>query len=434
MTSQTGLEAAAAKPAKNLRWGLVVLMFAIAAVSYLDRNNISIAAVAIQKEFGLTDVQLGAVFSAFVMGYAFSQPFAGRLADRFGPYRVVAIGIVWWSVFTAATAMVPSGMAMSLTILIGMRFILGVGESVIFPASNRLVANWIPTRERGVANGLIFAGVGIGAGAAPPLITYITVNHDWRWAFFVSALIGLVALVVWLLVARDRPEQHPWTSAEEAAYIKAGTAAAAPAVAQKPAPWLTILKNRHLAALTLSYFCYGYVAYIFFTWFFKYLSSVRGLDLKASALYAMLPFIAMAVCSPLGGFIADKLTARFNRRVGRVYLAVFALVLTAIFVAVATQVQDARIACIVLAGGAGALYLSQSAYWSVSADVGGNSAGSVSGVMNMGNQIGGVVTASLTPALAGAFGWSSSFLAAAGIALLGGIAWLFVDPDERLQA
>lgn len=429
----TGVEAVAARPARNLRWGLVFLMFGIAAVSYLDRNNISIAASAIQKEFGLSDVQLGVVFSAFVMGYAFSQPFAGRLADRFGPYKVVAIGIVWWSVFTAATAMVPSGAVWSLSVLIAMRFILGVGESVIFPASNRLVANWVPTRERGVANGVIFAGVGIGAGVAPPLITYITVNHDWRWAFFVSALIGVVALAVWLLGARDHPQNHPWASQAERDYISAGVASAA-ATEAKPAPWMTILKNRHLAALTLSYFCYGYVAYIFFTWFFKYLSSVRGLDLKASALYAMLPFIAMAICSPLGGFIADKLTARHGRRVGRVGVAVFALVLAAVFVAVATQVQDARVACIVLAGGAGALYLSQSAYWSVSADIGGASAGSVSGVMNMGNQIGGVVTASLTPFLANQFGWSASFLAAAGIALVGGLAWLLVDPDEKLQA
>jgi ACS family glucarate transporter-like MFS transporter len=414
-----------------MRWGLVFLMFAIAAVSYLDRNNISIAASALQKEFGLTDVQLGGVFSAFVMGYAFSQPFAGRLADRFGPYKVVAIGIVWWSVFTAATASVPSGFAWSLAALIAMRFVLGVGESVIFPASNRLVANWIPTRERGVANGIIFAGVGVGAGVAPPLITYITVNHDWRWAFFVSALIGVAALAAWLLIARDQPDKHPWVDAEERDYIRAELATAA-SVDQRPAPWLTILKNRHLAALTLSYFCYGYVAYIFFTWFFKYLSSVRGLDLKASALYAMLPFIAMSICSPLGGFIADKLTARYGRRVGRCGLAVFALVLAAVFVALATQVADARVACIVLAGGAGALYLSQSAYWSVSADVGGSSAGSVSGVMNMGNQIGGVITASLTPALAGSFGWSASFLVAAGVALVGGLAWLFVDPEEKL--
>ncbi|MDB5454679.1 MAG: major facilitator superfamily 1 [Caulobacter sp.] len=416
------------------RWGLVVLMFVIAAVSYLDRNNISIAASAVQKEFGLTNVQLGTVFSAFVMGYAFTQPLAGRLADRFGPYRMVALGIVWWSVFTAATALVPSGFGWSLSLLIATRFVLGVGEAVIFPASNRLVANWIPTRERGVANGVIFAGVGIGAGVAPPLITYFLINHDWRWAFYASAAIGVLALIAWLVVARDHPENHPWVSAGEADYIRAGIPAVKKDDKHKAAPWRLILKNRHVAALSLSYFCYGYVAYIFFTWFFKYLSSERGLDLKASALYAMLPFIAMAICSPLGGLIADRLTARFGRGVGRRGLAVFALVLASAFVALATQVADARLACVVLAGGAGALYLSQSAYWTVSADLGGKSAGSVSGVMNMANQLGGVVTASLTALLADRLGWNASFLAAAGVALLGAVAWLFIDPDHLLVA
>jgi ACS family glucarate transporter-like MFS transporter len=414
------------------RWGLVALMFFIAAVSYLDRNNISIAASAVQKEFGLTNVQLGAVFSAFVMGYAFSQPLAGRLADRFGPYKMVAMGIVWWSIFTAATALVPSGYGWSLGLLIATRFVLGVGEAVIFPASNRLVANWIPTRERGAANGIIFAGVGIGAGVAPPLITYFLINHDWRAAFYASAAIGVIALIAWLVVARDHPETHPWVGPEEVAYIRAGTPAVKKEDKSKAAPWGLILKNRHIAALSLSYFCYGYVAYIFFTWFFKYLSSERGLDLKASALYAMLPFIAMAICSPLGGFIADRLTRRFGRGVGRRGLAVFALVLTAVFVALATQVADARLACVVLAGGAGALYLSQSAYWTVSADLGGKSAGSVSGVMNMANQLGGVVTASLTALLADRLGWNASFLAAAGVALLGAVAWLFIDPDHLL--
>ena len=431
MTDRTEL-GAAARPG-GARWIVVAMMFAIAAVSYLDRNNISIAATAVQKEFGLTNVQLGAVFSAFVMGYALAQPIAGRLADRFGPYKMVAVGIVWWSVFTAATALAPSGLASSLTILIAIRFVLGVGEAVIFPASNRLVANWIPTAERGVANGVIFAGVGVGAGVAPPLITYFLLNHDWRVAFYASAVIGLVSLVAWLVIARDNPAIHPWVKPAEADYIQAGLPDPAAAQAHRAAPWLQILRNRHVAALSVSYFCYGYVAYIFFTWFFKYLSSERGLDLKASAVYAMLPFIAMAVASPLGGWLADRLTLRFGPRIGRQGLAGLALVLAAGFVAMATQVADARLACVVLAGGAGALYLSQSAYWTVSANLGGRSAGSVSGIMNMANQLGGVVTASLTAYLADQFGWTCSFLTAAGVSLVGAAAWLFIDTEHRLS-
>jgi ACS family glucarate transporter-like MFS transporter len=174
------------------------------------------------------------------------------------------------------------------------------------------------------------------------------------------------------------------------------------------------------------------VAYIFFSWFFIYLNSVRGLNLKSSAYYGMLPFLAMAICSPLGGWISDVVTKSHGDRKGRCGVACLSMTLSAIFVALGTQVQDARLASVVLAGGAGALYLSQSAFWAVSSAIAGRSAGSVSGVMNMGGQIGGAVTASLTPVIAKYLGWGASFFVAAGLCTLGSLLWLLVDPTKEL--
>jgi ACS family glucarate transporter-like MFS transporter len=184
--------------------------------------------------------------------------------------------------------------------------------------------------------------------------------------------------------------------------------------------------------MTASYFAYGYAAYIFFTWFFIYLSTVRGLDLKSSALYGMLPFLAMATCSPLGGWISDRLTRRYGKRVGRCGVAIGGIGLSAVFIALGTQARDAQLASIILAGGAGALYLSQSSFWSVTADIGGPSAGLVSGLMNMGGQLGGALTASLTPILANHFGWTASFLTAAGLCAAGSLVWVLVDPEAVL--
>jgi ACS family glucarate transporter-like MFS transporter len=412
---------------------MVFLAFAVAAVSYLDRSNISIAAPVLKVDLALSDRQLGLVFSAFVFGYALTQPIAGRLADRFGPFVVIAIGILWWSVLTAATALIPSTFAGAFATLLVVRCILGIGESVIFPASNRLVASWVPSGERGLANGLIFAGVGVGAGIAPPLITSIMLSHDWRMAFFASAAIGVVALAAWLLLARDKPEAHPLIRQPELDYINADKAVAAKAGTAIAVPWRTIILDRQVALLTLAYFCFGYVAYIFFTWFFTYLSSVRGLDLKSSGLYGILPFIAMAIASPLSGYVSDRLCTRYGRRIGRCGPAALGMALAALFVALATQVEDARLAAVVLALGSGALYLSQSAFWTLSADIGRESAGSVSGLMNMGNQIGGVCVAAITPILAETFGWSGSFLFAAAAALVGAVTWLFINPDSRLE-
>ena len=118
---------------------------------------------------------------------------------------------------------------------------------------------------------------------------------------------------------------------------------------------------------------------------------------------------------------------------GRCGVACVGMALSAVFVALGTHAQDARVASIILAGGAGALYLSQSSFWSVTSEIAGRSAGSVSGVMNMGNQIGGAITASLTPVIAKHFGWSASFIAAAVLCGVGALLWLWVNPDEQLS-
>jgi len=416
-----------------MRWFLIGWVFVLGAVAYLDRVNISVAGSSLAAEYGLSDLQLGYVFSSFLIGYAIFQTPCGRLADRFGPRSAIALAVVWWGIFTALTACVPVGLARPLLLFIAIRFLLGAGEAVIYPASNHFVANWIPTTERGLANGLIFAGVGAGAGLTPPLVTYIMIHHGWRASFWMSAAIGLAAGAVWFMVARDTPGEHPWCAASELARIKAGLTFKQHSGSKSPAlPWGKILRSKEVVSTTLSYFSYGYVAWIFFAWFFTYLAKVRGLDLKSSAEFAMLPFLAMASGSTLGGLVSDRLTRRFNKRVGRCIFAFAAMLLAAAFLVTGSKVESAALASVVLAGGAGSLYLSQSAYWSITADISGDSSGSVSGLMNMGGQIGGAVTASLTPAIAGAYGWTASFLVAAALCSLGGLAWLLVNPEHSL--
>jgi ACS family glucarate transporter-like MFS transporter len=424
----------------KIRWLIIAVAFMVSTVAYLDRSNISIAAPVLKGELGLGDVQLGFVFSAFVLGYALTQPVAGWVADRFGAYRIIAVGIGWWSVLTALTAMIPSQGARAFGSLLAARFLLGIGESIIFPASNRLVANWIPSRERGLANGVIFAGVGIGAGLAPPLITSIMLSSTWRAAFFVTAIIGLAALAIWLMIARDRPEEHRWVSPAELELIRAEATptAAASSVssgAVRPAtPWRAMLRNRTIGFLSLSYFCFGYVAYIYFSWFFTYLASVRGLDLKASGMYGMFPFIAMAIASPIGGWISDRLTIRYGARAGRCVIAGLGMGFSGLCIALAGGVADVRLAALVLAAGSGSLYLAQSAFWTLSADIGQRSAGALSGIMNMGCQIGGVVVGILTPIIADSLGWTASFLFTAAVCVVGALCWLVINPSTRLDA
>jgi ACS family glucarate transporter-like MFS transporter len=415
---------------RQVRWTLVGWLFVLSAVAYLDRVNISIAGKMIAKEYGLGNQQLGWVFSAFVLGYALFQAPSGRAADRFGARRTLMLAALWWAVFSALTAL-PLAASVALPLLLLSRFMLGAGEAVIYPASNRVVAKWIPVSERGLANGVIFMGVGMGAGITPPLVTVVMLRYGWRASFIACGLIGVLAGAVWWLIARDSPEAHAGVSESEREHIRTGI----PAGTSMPRlTWRQIGASRNVRLLTTSYFCYGYSAYIFFSWFFIYLSTVRGMQLKESALYAMLPFIAMAIGSALGGFLNDRLSVARGPRLGRCGVAVAGMGLAAVFIAVGTGVESARVASLILAGGAGTLYLAQSSFWSVSADIAGPSAGAVSGVMNMGAQLGGAVTASLTPWIADRFGWGASFQVAAALCVVGAAAWMAVEPEREIAA
>ena len=418
----------------RVRWFLVFWLFVLSAVSYLDRVNISIAGGSIVDAYHLTNLQLGKVFSSMLLGYMLFQTIGGRLADRFGPRIVLTGGVIWWGVFTALTALVPANITDALLLFMAVRFLLGAGEAVIYPSANQFLSRWIPVEERGIANGWIFAGVGAGAGLTPPFITYLMVHFGWRSSFWACAVIGLLAGAIWFMSARDTPAEHPSVSRAERVFIESRLTLATSSRESDLIPWSRVLRSAEVWGLTISYFCYGYVAWLYFSWFYRYLSKVRGLDLKASAFYSMLPFLAMLAGCLLGGWINDCLTKSHGPRLGRCGIAVLSILVAGIFIAFGARVQSARLASVVLAGGAGSLYLSQSSFWSVTADIAGGSSGSVSGIMNTGNQFGAFITAMLTPWIADRFGWTSSFLVAAALCVVGAASWLAVDPTRTLSS
>ena len=419
----------------RLRYLLAFWLFVLSAVAYLDRTNISIAGLNISREYGLGNQRLGWIFSSFLIGYAVFQLPAGWLSSRFGPRRVLTVGVLLWGATTALTAMLPTTIEHAVWVFIGMRFVLGIGESVIYPSANQFVARWVPQQERGVINGLIFAGVGAGSGLTPPILAWLISHHGWRSAFWFSAIVGCVVGIVWWLIARDTPEEHPAMQQVELQEIQKSLKFRVP-VTENERPiihWRAILHRRDLLVLMTTYFSYGYIAWIYFSWFFLYMAQVRGFDLRSSAHYAMLPFLSMTVCCLAGGILSDGLTERYGLRVGRCMLAAASMAGTALFLVIGSQVESPRLAGLILAGGAGILYISQSSFWSVSADIAGDNSGIFSSIMNMGGQIGGAVTASLTPWIAQRYGWTTSFAIAAALALISAACWLTVHPDRPLE-
>ena len=269
----------------RIRYFLAFWLFVLSGVAFLDRTNISIAGLEISREYGLGNQRLGWIFSAFLIGYAGFQLPAGWLAARFGPRKVLTLGVIWWGVATALTAMLPTDIAHAVLLLIAIRFALGAGEAVIYPAANQFVARWVPLEERGLINGLIFAGVGAGSGLTPPLLAWIIKNQGWRAAFWFSAIVGLIAGAIWWYAARDTPEEHPAVSPAELRHIRDGLtfgSTPAPSRSSEPAStgisWSAIFHRRDLPALMIGYFSFGYIAWIFFSWFFLYMNQARGFD------------------------------------------------------------------------------------------------------------------------------------------------------------
>jgi ACS family glucarate transporter-like MFS transporter len=319
------------------------------------------------------------------------------------------------------------------------RFALGAGEATMFPATSQFVERWFPVQERGKANGLIFAGVGL-SGLTPPLVKEIILRYGWRASFGFSACLCAAVGLVWYLASRDTPEQHPWVGDAERALIlrerRVTEAAAdddAASYGKHKIPWGKIFRSKAVLAITASYFSFGYVAWLFISWFYIYMAQVRGVNLKTSAVYTMLPFLAMTVGCLGGGVVSDWIVARKGLRQGRCLLPGIALALTALLLVLGSRVESAALAAVVLACGAGVLYVAQSGYWAVTADIGGEYVGVVSGIMNMGGQIGGACTASLTPLIAAHFGWEMSFVVAAALAGMGALMWLLIDPRKPIS-
>jgi ACS family glucarate transporter-like MFS transporter len=414
------------------RWLILSLLFAISVVTYIDRVNISVTARQMMPALGLTDQQMGFVFSSFVIGYALFQIPGGWLGDRLGARIVLTVGLLWWSCFTALTAMAATsplaGMAGIVGALAVTRFLLGIGEAVALPTFNRAVTDWLPAHERGLGIGIAIGGIGVGSAITPPITAWIMVNYGWQSAFYLAAALGIGLAAIWWLFARDRPVDHPWEKQQGASTSTGNRPATASTI-----PWSALRNTPTVWWLVLSYACLGYVAYIYMSWFYLYLVNVRGFNVLRGGLFAAAPFLAILISCPLGGWATDRLALRFGLTQGRRLIGLTGMVLAAAFIALGAMIESPYLAIASLSLGAGWLYFSVGAYWASTSDLSQTHAGSLSGLMNMGANIGGTLSPTITPWLADQWGWPLSLSVAALIAFAGGLLWLQIDPGKGLS-
>ena len=302
--------------------------------------------------------------------------------------------------------------------------LIGIGEAVAPPNGNRVIANWAAARERGLAVGITVSGSSLGGALTPPFIVWGDGHLGLAGSLLYCRRRRHRPGLVWYWLVRDRPEQHPWVNAAEREYIAPAPAAedepedesdaAGPALG--PVPWRALLSCPSLWLVTAAYTVLGYIGYIYLSWFYLYLVNVLHFSVESGGLYGMAPFVAGAIGAPFGGWLTDRLSQRFGKRVGRCGVGFVSLLLTAGLIAVGASMTNPYLAVLFLALGAGSLFLGVAAYFATTIDLAKTYAGTLGGFMNMGGNLGGTLSPTLTPLLAQHYGWDSALYTAAGLA------------------
>ena len=414
-----------------VHYWILALLTGFSVVSYMLRTNITVAAQFMKPELGLDDIQMGRVFSAFMLGYAIFQVPAGILGDRWGARAVLAIAAAIWGVVTVLTGLVPgllvgTGLA-ALTSLLILRFTLGVAEAATYPVAAQAVATWMPLTKRTFANAVVIAGASLGIIAVSPLVAWMMVAYGWRATFFVTAAFGFGIALLWRWYATDRPADHRDLSQAELSSIMAGRA---DATETSRTSWWHLLRSRNMRLICLSYFLDSFVLFIFVFWFFLYLVEDRGFSVLRGGVFNSLPYVFALVMVPLMGRWCDALSARRGRERGRRMVAILCLCLSAVFLLVGANVVAAVPAILCLSLSVGFLQSTEGPFWSSATDIAGRHAATAGGIMNTAGNLGGVVSTALAPVAVHSFGWAFTFAACGVLLLVASVSWLFIRDDR----
>jgi MFS transporter, ACS family, glucarate transporter len=385
----------------------------------------SYAARGIQSQYGMTNVQIGWILSAFVIGYGLCQIPIGLAVDHWGPRLVLTVAVLAWSGCTLATAIVPAAL------FIAIRMATGMAQAAVLPSGNKIVSRWMPLDERAAGNSLFFTGIGLGGIIAPPLTVGLMLRYGWQMPFWLLGTLGIAIAALWRWYARDAPEEHSGVGAAELKLIHAGQQGREHAAAVWR--WGPVLRSGSVWALVLSYGVAGYPSYVFYTWFYLYIANVRHVDPASGGYWAMLPFLAIVMLTPLGGRTSDWLVRRYGKRVGRASVGIAGSALAAALIVTGARITDVRVAMIFLALAAGFHLFGQTPAWAATIDLAPARPATLFGFMNTAAQAAGAVAPVLTPYLAQKLGWTHALDFAAGMVMLAGVLWIGVRPDRPIK-
>ena len=386
---------------------LVLLLGAAIFLNYVDRGAVGIAAPRMQGDLGLSDEAYGVVFSAFFWVYGPVQIVVGWLCDRFNVYRLTAIGLLIWAVSTLLM-----GFAGGFVSLLVLRIMLGVGESISFPASSKIIAEQVPSERRGMANAIVSLGIALGPAAGTLAGGLILANYGWRAIFLAFG----VATLVWLL---------PWQRVTKGAEAR-GAAAGTPNV-----PVAALLGRWSLWSMSIAHVASNYVFYFLLAWLPNYLVRGRGLSIEEMTALATIGFTTQAVAALAFGQYSDRWTRSGRSEAAHRRLMMIVAQIVQGVAILGVLWADSATAMAIWLGVAGVCTgaLSLNVYAVAQMFAGPRAAGTWIGFQNaFGNTFSGIVGPILAGVIVGAAGYSGAFYVAAGVAIVGGLWWAVAVP------
>jgi ACS family glucarate transporter-like MFS transporter len=420
----------------RVRWRMLGLLFVVGFVAYVLRINMSIAGESMIRDLGLSEIQLGAILSAFAWGYAIFQFPGGIFGDVVGPRRGLTLIMILWGVVTILTGLVPGPATMSVGVtlasLVVLRFLMGVVQAPVFPiSSGGSIERWFPAAGWGLPNGLQSTGLTLGAAATGPLVAWMTITLGWRQSFLLTAPIAFLIAGVWWWYSRDNPSEHTGVNRHELDLIQ-GSRLPVDRTSRERGIWKLVLMNRDILLLTLSYFCMNYVFFLFFNWFFFYLVDVRGFGGQEGGYFTAAQWMVGAIAATLGGFACDRLSKRYGARWGYRLTGATGLFLTAPLLIGGAMAGDPYIAVALLSLSFGCTQLTEGAFWAAAISVAGRHGAAATAVMNTGGSVVGGVGALLVPITAAAFGWVTAVSTGSLFAVLGAVLWFWIRADQPM--
>lgn len=410
------------------RLTLLLLCFLAAFVCYIDRVNISVAAIAMQERFGWSETTKGLVLSSFFLGYLLFQVPGGWLASRYGGKVVMGVAVAWWSLWTLLT---PIAAAISLPVLYAARIAMGLGEAATFPAAYYLGSRWYPQSERSRFVAILLSGVPLGTVFALLTTGWIVTQWGWQSVFYIFGGFGFVVVALWFSFVHDSPSQHPRISGDERALLATADDKQG---AHGPTPWRALLSKPAVWALVFNHFCSNWILYVLLSWLPSYFRASQDMSLIDAGFFSAAPWLAMFAMINVGAWLADAAIRRgASVTTTRKAFQVVGLLGAGGFLLLARDAAGPMMALLLMCSALGALGLTWAGFAPNHLDIAPRHADVLMGLSNTAGTVPGVIGVAITGWLIDSTGsFDAPLVLAASVAAVGAIVWLLFATGKRV--